>query len=174
MFGSAVLTTNLASAYNDRDNPGCTWDQGDGELDLDYRFGSTVANPSNWRTAWIAGTEVWEDSGAETSIDWTEDAYAPNTFNQYNMADLKEGFSSRWCTGDDMSSSDNWGNVYYDTQHSHTADERKAIAAHEVGHASALGHSYTEDSLMEYGVFGHNLPTSTQEDDEDGIDDLYE
>ena len=172
VLGSVSLSVNLAMGYNDYDNPCGVWNENTGELTQTYRFGSTVANPSKWRTAWVAGTLIWESSDTDTAIDWTENSYAPTTFNRYSLADGKEGFSQPYCSGGYLSSTDNWLNEYYDIAHNHTADQRRAIAAHEIGHASGMGHSNTAGALME-GANTDQFPTSTQQDDNDGIDDLY-
>ena len=148
VLGSVALSVNLALGYNDYDNPCGIWDENTGELTRTYKFHSSVANPSKWRTAWVAGTLIWESSDTDTAIDWTENASAPSTFGKYNIPDMRAGYNQPHCSGGYLSATESWLNEFYDIAHNHSADLRRAIAAHEIGHASGMGHSYTSTALM--------------------------
>jgi predicted Zn-dependent protease len=133
----------------------CIWPYTSGDLDIEYRWGNNLSGPSAWKTAFSTSLSDW--NATSTAVNFQHDAYAVNSLNTYNLEDGQTGVNQPYCAdpGGELVMNDTYGNVYYDIQMSYTANERRSVTGHELGHVIGLEHG-SSNELM-YGV----KPSST-------------
>ena len=166
----AFVGIHMQSEQAEASHTACIWEYTSGDLELEFRWGGTLSDPHDWKTAFTVAAADWINSN--TVVDWQYDAYAVNSMNKYDLDDGWLGFNSKFCGGPSgtISSNDMWGNVFGD---SHTYNERRCIAGHEIGHAVELDHSGSSADLMYTTHYSLNTSYIPQSGDETVTNDQY-
>lgn len=132
-------------AYNNYNNPPCFWPYTSGvRKTLYYKFGSALSNYQLWVVAYNSSVSDW--NAAQSKVQYTYSSSAASVFDVYNAQDNKAGKTLWYCSGTTMTRADSLGNVFYDNGYS--ANLRRSITGHELGHGISLGHSTVSPSLM--------------------------
>jgi hypothetical protein len=154
-------------AYNDYDNPPCYWSYTSGQRKtLYWQYGSSNIF-DEWRQAYSASLIDWTNATNRVGFTWSSSA--SNKLYMYVSIDGRGGYTIWSCSGSIMVKFDADVNDYYDPG---TANTRRSITGHELGHGVSLGHSYFGPALM-----GDNPDPETyytpQWDDQEGIYDRF-
>lgn len=171
------LGTSIRSGQVEAYHTDCIWPYSGGFLIIEYRWGNNLSGPSLWKTAFETSSLDW--SSRPTVVRWQHDANGQTTYNTYNLDDGWLGYNTAWCANGGAGErvmNDTWGNVYYDD---HTANERRSITGHELGHAVGLYgfdpymHSTNSADLM----YATCCPSSTRytpvQGDDNDVNDHY-
>ncbi len=119
---------------------------------ITYKWVGNLVNPNhNWRMAFASGIDDWNLS--PTHVVFLSDSGSSNTIDVVNDASKSAGY----CLVD-LDSSGRiiiriraYGNLYWDSTYGYSINQRRSIAAHEIGHMQSIGEiprSFTTDALM--------------------------
>lgn len=136
---------------------------------VEYKWGSNLSGPSQWRTAFESAISDWNAQAIrpELSEDSTNGVLTLNTywdqFGALGVATYPAGAGAfTWCNAS--------GNTY--PGKSTTANQRRSTSGHEIGHCLGLSHTTVSNALMKTGR-NRDAIYAPKSDDVDGITSIY-
>lgn len=143
------MVTNMVP---EEDIPEGRWPHTDGNLlSITYKWEGDLTNPYHaWRYSFQHGIDDW--SWAGTKIYFVFDSSSNNTIGmKYNPYTDMLGECSIYTANGITTQVEAYGNLYWDLYYGYTNNQRRAVAAHEIGHMQSIGHIpryYTLNTLM--------------------------
>lgn len=144
-------TPVITSPVPESEAPPCRWPQNyAGLVNLQYKWGNGLQTPGTpWRTAFENAASSW--SSTNTKVLFSYSASGSITIHTYNLDDSKDGYAIPGCGGDGVPINYNVNaNTFYSGNWS--SNRRQALAGHELGHSSSIGHIATSTAISLMGT----------------------
>lgn len=179
LFAAGVLAQQLSSprvrAYNNSDNPGCSWPYSGGTSQLNIYFRDNPSYPPTSDYTGAYANASWAATSSPASFSYSGSGSSLRGVS-YIGATGQLGVTYPLCSGGYLASASVYLNRTYLEPAAGTYATpfwRQYTAAHELGHNIGLGHSSYSSALMYFVIPGSPTFNSPQADDICGVNHLY-
>ena len=159
-----------AVAYNNSENPSCTWTNGT-TVQVNWAWGASINTSGYWANGYRLASDAWTQAGTKVHVGYSSSA--ASQANVYSYANGLDGENDYWCHAPDiwngMAYTYSYGNLYYNGDSSGYYTRIKQVTAHEFGHGLALGHSTDSTAVMCVS----SCSDTPRSDDIAGLNSLY-
>lgn len=129
------------------------------QLNLSYKWSGDLTNPSHtWRPAFQGGIDDW--NAASTHVRFYYFAFSNNTIDMIYDPNIAQGVTALTTISGVTTQANVYGNLYWDIHWGYSNNQRRAAAAHEIGHVTSIGHiprSFSLNVLMLEWFYFHEL-----------------
>ncbi len=158
-----IVLKNWSSIPPEVDIPVGRWPHANGStLSIPFKWGSYLSSrpmTDPWRVAFTNGMVDWE---ASTRADFVSYTNVLSLVDTVFRADVNNpGWTDIFTSNGETLWVETYGNRYWDYYHGYTTDQRRGVAAHEVGHMLSIGHiprDYSQPTLMPHIIYAYEFP----------------
>ncbi|MEA3439248.1 MAG: hypothetical protein U9R58_03110, partial [Chloroflexota bacterium] len=134
-----VCNRAICKSVPEFDLPPNRWPNTPGQpLIIAYKWGAQISWHTEWKDAFQAGKSDWSE--ADTRVEFGYDYASDNFFDVDYDPLLGPGFTIWVIENEVVVKVKSYGNIYHDELENWSSNQRRSIAAHEVGHAQLIGH----------------------------------